>query len=315
MRPVDPALMDEETPVTTVLRDLNKLNTFVRVAQWQSFTKAAAELRTGPSVVSKRMKELEGSLGFSVLTRSTHGLALTDAGRGLFHQCLEILAKLDNFVTERRNIETGPFGTLRIQATTDYSRSILAPVITKFVAKHPGVRVHLSVVPDNFVSAESGFDIIVSGHKPSLPGVVAHDLGPIRHVICGSPEYFRRFGRPKSPQDLRRHNCLADLYSGPKRWPFRNSGRPLLVEVKGSLSSNSGAVLIRMALEGSGIIRVPLHTAQKEIADKNLDVIFKNVALSPERMSAYYVRAKRLPAKTADFISFLKTSLRLEVKN
>jgi DNA-binding transcriptional LysR family regulator len=292
---------------------LNKLNTFVRVAQCQSFTKAAAELRTRPSVVSKRMKELEESLGFSVLNRSTHGLALTEAGRGLFQQCLEILAKLDHYVTERRNIETGPFGTLRIQATSDYSRFILAPLTTQFVEQHPGVRVHLSVVPDNFISAESGFDVIVSGQKPSLPGIVAHDLGAIRHVICGSPQYFRKFGRPKTPQDLREHNCLADLYSGPKSWPFRNSPRPLLVEVKGSLSSNSSAVLIRMALNGSGIIRVPLHAVQKEITDKKLDVIFKNVALSPERISAYCARVKRLPAKTADFISFLKTSLRHHV--
>jgi DNA-binding transcriptional LysR family regulator len=302
--------MAREMPVTTVLRDLNKLNTFVRVAQCQSFTKAAAELRTRPSVVSKRMKELEESLGFSVLNRSTHGLALTEAGRGLFQQCLEILAKLDHYVTERRNIETGPFGTLRIQATSDYSRFILAPLTTKFVEQHPGVRVHLSVVPENLISAEDGFDIIVSSHKPSLPGVVAHDLGAIHHVICGSPQYFRKFGQPKTPQDLREHNCLADLYSGPKSWPFRNSPRPLLVEVKGSLSSNSSAVLIRMALDGSGIIRVPLHAVRKEITDKKLDVIFKNVSLSPERMSAYCARVKRLPAKTADFISFLKTSLR-----
>jgi DNA-binding transcriptional LysR family regulator len=300
-------------PVTAVLRDLNKLNTFVRVAQCQSFTKAAAELRTRPSVVSKRMKELEASLGFSVLNRSTHGLALTEAGRGLFQHCLEILAKLNHYVTERRNIETGPFGTLRIQATSDYSRFILAPLTTKFVEQHPGVRVHLSVVPENLISAEDVFDIIVSSHKPSLPGVVAHDLGTIRHVICGSPQYFRTFGRPKTPQDLREHNCLADLYSGPKSWPFRNSPRPLLVEVKGSLSSNSSAVLIRMALNGSGIIRVPLHAVQEEIADKKLDVIFKNVSLSPERMSAYCARVKRLPAKTADFISFLKTSVRHHV--
>ena len=305
--------MAREMPVTAVLRDLNKLNTFVRVAQCRSFTKAAAELRTRPSVVSKRMKELEESLGFSVLNRSTHGLVLTEAGRGLFQQCLEILAKLDHYVTERRNIETGPFGTLRVQATSDYSRFILAPLATQFVEQHPGVRVHLSVVPENLIAAEDGFDIIVSSHKPSLPGVVAHDLGAIRHVICGSPQYFRKFGRPKTPQDLREHNCLADLYSGPKSWPFRNSPRPLLVEVKGSLSSNSSAVLIRMALNGSGIIRVPHHAVQKEIADKQLDVIFKNVSLSPERMAAYCARVKRLPAKTADFISFLKTSLRHHV--
>jgi DNA-binding transcriptional LysR family regulator len=89
-------------PFTAVLRDLNKLNTFVRVAQRRSFTKAAAELRTTPSVVSKRMKELEESLGFSLLNRSTHGLVLTEAGEGLFQQCLEMLARLDDYVTERR---------------------------------------------------------------------------------------------------------------------------------------------------------------------------------------------------------------------
>jgi DNA-binding transcriptional LysR family regulator len=297
-------------PLTAALRDLNKLNTFVRVAQRRSFTKAAAELRTRPSVISKRVKELEEALGFSLLNRSTHGLILTDAGEGLFQQCLEMIAKLDEYVTERRNIEIGPFGTLRVQATNDYARCIIAPLTTKFVKKWPGVRVHLSVVPENFSSAEDGFDVIVSSQKPSLPSFVARDLGAIPHVICGSPAYFRKFGRPKTPQDLRTHNCLADLYSGPRSWPFRNSARPLLVEVKGSLSSNSNAVLMQMALNGSGIIRVPLHAVKAEIATKRLEVVLKNVALSPERMSAYYARIKPLPAKTADFVDFLATSLR-----
>jgi DNA-binding transcriptional LysR family regulator len=301
-------------PFTAVLRDLNKLNTFVRVAQRRSFTKAAAELRTTPSVISKRMKELEQSLGFSLLNRSTHGLALTDAGEGLFQQCLEMLGKLDDYVTETRNLETGPFGTLRVQATSGYARFILAPLTAKFVQKRPGVRVHLSVVPENFNSAEDTFDIVVSTQKPSLPGIVAHDLGAIRHVICASPDYFRRFGRPATPQDLQAHNCLADLYSGPRSWPFRNSSRPLLVEVKGSLSSNSIAVLIQMALDGCGIIRVPLHAVKTEIAGKRLDVIFKSVSLSPERMCAYYAKVKPLPAKTSDFVDFLETSLRLSAR-
>ena len=294
---------------TAALRDLNKLNTFVRVAQRRSFTKAAAELRTRPSVISKRMKELEESLGFSLVNRSTHGLVLTDAGEGLFQHCLEMLEKLDDYVTERRNTETGPFGTLRVQATSDYARFILAPATIKFAKKRLGVRVHLSVVPDSFISAEDGFDVIVSSQKPSLPGVVARDLGVIPQVICASPDYFRRFGRPKTPQDLREHNCLADLYSGPKSWPFQNSSRRLLVEVKGSLSSNDNTVLIQMALKGCGIIRVPLHAVNTEIAERKLDVILKEVSLSPERMCAYYSKVKRLPAKTADFITFLATSI------
>jgi DNA-binding transcriptional LysR family regulator len=293
-----------------VLRDLNKLNTFVRVAERRSFTRAAAELRTKPSVISKRVKELEQALGFSLFNRSTHGLVLTDAGEGLFRQCVDMLTRLDEYVTERRNIETGPFGTLRVQATSSYARSILAPLATRFVENRPGLRVHLSAVPEHFTTVEDGFDVIVSSHKPAVPGLVAHDLGTIRHVICGAPDYFRRVGRPKRPQDLKDHNCLADLYSGPKSWPFRSGARTLLVEVKGSLSSNSNAVLIRMALAGSGIIRVPLHAVERHIADGRLETLFNSAALSPERMAAYYARQKTLPAKTADFIRFLATALR-----
>ena len=295
---------------TAALRDLNKLNTFVRVAQRRSFTKAAAELRTTPSVVSKRMKELEESLGFSLVNRSTHGVVLTDAGEGLFQECIEMLAKLDDYVTDRRNIETGPFGTLRVQAAGDYARFVLAPLTVKFAKDRPGLRIHLSVVADNAISTEDGYDVIVGSQKPSLPGIVGRDLGAVRHVICASPAYFRKFGRPKAPQELRQHNCLADLYAGPRSWPFRNSPRPLLVEVKGSLSSNSNAVLIEMALRGCGIIRAPLHAVTTEIAEGKLDVIFKNAALSPERMCAYHAKAKRLPAKTAEFIDFLEKSLR-----
>ena len=296
-------------PLTAVLRDLNKLNTFVRVAQRGSFTQAATELRTRPSVVSKRMKELEAELGFRLINRSTHGLALTDAGEGLFAHCLQMLGELDDYVIERRNLETGPFGTLRVQVTNDYARAVLAPLTLKFVARHPRIRVQLAVVPDNFTSAEDGVDVIVSSRKPTVPGVVGHDLGAVRHVICASPGYFRKYGRPKTPQDLREHNCLVDPFSAAKAWPFRTATRPLLVEVKGSVASNSGAVQVELALRHCGIARVPLHAVRSEIAARRLEVIFKSSTLSPERMGAYVARSKRLPAKTANFIEFLKSEV------
>ena len=297
---------------TAALRDLNKLNTFVRVAQRRSFTSAAAELRTRPSVVSKRMKELEDDLGFRLINRSTHGLALTDAGEGLFQHCLQMLGELDDYVIERRNLEAGPYGMLRVQVTGDFARAILAPLALRFVAKHPRIRIQLAVVPDNFTAAEDGVDVIVSSRKPTVPGVVGHDLGPVRHVICGSPRYFQKFGRPKAPQDLRAHNCLVDPLAAAKAWPFRNAARPLLVEVKGSMSSNSAAVRVALALQHCGITRVPFHAVGGEIAARRLQVIFKASTLSPERMGAYVAKSKRLPAKTENFIAFLESMLARE---
>jgi DNA-binding transcriptional LysR family regulator len=294
---------------TAALRDLNKLNTFVRVAQRRSFTNAAAELRTRPSVVSKRIKELEDDLGFRLINRSTHGLALTEAGEGLFAHCLQMLGELDDYVIERRNLEAGPYGMLRVQVTSDFARTILAPLAIRFVAAHPRIRLQLAVVPDNFTAAEDGVDVIVSSRKPAVPGVVGHDLGPVRQVICASPRYLQKVGRPKTPQDLRAHNCLVDPLAPTKAWPFRTVARPLLVEVKGSLASNSAAVRVALAAEHCGITRVPFHAAAGDIAARRLEVIFKATTLSPERMGAYVAKSKRLPAKTATFIDFLKSTL------
>jgi DNA-binding transcriptional LysR family regulator len=198
---------------------------------------------------------------------------------------------------------------LRVQVTGDFARATLAPLAVRFVAKHPRIRIQLAVVPDNFTAAEDGVDIIVGSRKPAVPGVVGHDLGPVRHVICGSPRYFQKFGRPKTPQDLRAHNCLVDPLASAKAWPFRDGARPLLVEVKGSMSSNSAAVRVALALQHCGITRVPFHAAGDDIAARRLEVIFKASTLSPERMGAYVAKSKRLPAKTANFIDFLKFML------
>ena len=295
--------------LTAALRDLNKLNTFVRVGERLSFTKAAADLRTTPSVVSKHMKELEAVLGFSLLNRSTHGIVLTDAGEGLFQSCLQMLSTLDGYVVEARNLQTGPVGTLRVQATSDYARCVLAPVISEFAGRHPGLRIHLFAATDNSSSADDGFDVIVAGTKPSLPGLVDRDLGTIQHVVCASPDYFKRFGRPKKPEELREHNCLVNLSSASKGWPFKSASRQVVVGVKGALSANSHAVLIQIAVEGHGIIRAPRYAVKAELANKALEAIFEGTTLSPERMRAYFSKAKHLPAKTTDFVNFLRASV------
>ena len=295
--------------LTAALRDLNQLNAFVRVAERRSFTKAAADLRTTPSVISKHMKELEDALGFSLFNRSTHGIMLTDAGEGLFQNCLQMLAKLDDYVVDTRNLQKGPYGTLRIQTTSEYAEYVLTPLLPAFVRRCPGLRIHLSIATDNSDFAEEGFDVIVASKKPSLPGLIDCDLGGIRHVVCASPKYFQRFGRPKKPQDLREHRCLVNLLSTPKGWPFQGASRQFLVEVKGVLSSNSSAVLIQMALQGHGIIRVPHYAVKARLANKTLQALLQEMTLSPERLRAYFSKAKHLPAKTTDFIRFLQASI------
>jgi LysR family transcriptional regulator for bpeEF and oprC len=191
-------------PSLPTLRDLNKLNTFVRVAERRSFTQAARDLRTTPSVVSKHMSELEDALGFSLLNRSPHGVALTEAGTHLLESCLQLLASLDEFVVETRNVQTGPFGSLRLHATTGYARWIIAPLIPDFLRRYPNIRVDL-VTETLSREVETGSDVIVASSKPALPGLVEKDIGPIPHVVCASPKYFL------STENRRSRTIYADI--------------------------------------------------------------------------------------------------------
>ena len=297
-------------PAMPTLRDLNKLNTFVRVAERRSFTKAARDLRTTPSVVSKHMSELEDSLGFALLNRSPHGVALTDAGKHLLDTCLQLMENLDGFVVETRNVQAGPYGSLRIHATTVYARWILAPLMPEFIRRYPQLRVDLITELLSQDPVEDGCDVIVASTKPAAPGLVERDIGPIEHVVCASPGYFRKHGTPREPQDLREHNCLADSSFTPRRWAFKKNGREIVVEVKGSFSSNSPAILTQVALQDIGVIKVPRSTVRAELAGGKLQAIFEDITYSRERMRAYYSKTKFLPAKTTAFLDFLQEAFR-----
>ena len=295
---------------TAALKDLNKLNTFVRVAERRSFTKAAADLRTTPSVVSNRMKELEDSLGFRLLNRSTHGVVLTAAGEGLLRHCQAMLSAIESYVIVARNIHAGPIGTLRIQSTSNYARWILAPLIREFAAKYPTLKVHLSSVPDDCTLVEDGIDVAVATRRLSAPGLVSEELAGNPYVVCASATYLATAGAPTEPQDLRQHNCLINFFSGPNEWPFKVGGRMEMVPVSGSLSSNSYAVLIELALGGCGIVRVPRHAVVDELQDGRLEPLLDKKVVSQERIVVCYSKDKNLPAKTAEFVDFLKASFR-----
>src|SRR5262249_44867058 len=160
-----------------------------------------------------------------------------------------------------------------------------------------GLRIHMFSAPESENVVDEGYDVIITGKKPSLPGLTDSDLGHIRHVVCASPKYFERNGRPRKPQDLTEHSCLTHL-SAPKGWPFQTGARPFHVDVKGAFSANSAAALIEMAAQGFGIVRVPHFAVKARLANKTLQAIFTEQTLSPERVRAYYSKAKHLPAKT-----------------
>ena len=254
------------------------------------------------------MTDLESELGFALLNRSTHGVVLTKEGEGLLGNCLDTFAALDGYIVNTRNHKAGPHGSLHVKATTEYGHSIVAPLISEFMRKYPKLRVQLVLKAGNMNSLEDGCDVIVATRKPEGPGLVGRDIGQIQQVICAAPRYFRYHGKPASPLQLREHNCLVNSLAAATKWAFRSGSKDIFVNVKGTFSSNSSAALIRVALEGVGIIRVPRHAVKKELATGKLQALFRDITQSNEQLRAYFSKSRNLPAKVTEFVKFLQTS-------
>lgn len=297
------------------MEDLNKIQTFICVAEERSFTMAARKLHMTPSAVSKQITDLEAKLGFSLLNRSTRGVALTDAGEKLFEQSAQALDDLHAAVTAAREMQGAPQGVLRLHVVTGYAQWVLAPLLSRFMARYPTLHLEVTTNTPALSLVKARADLVISGKTLPDPGVAHRDLGPVPYVVCAAPAYFRQHGKPERPEDLADHNCLIHTVFAPKAWPFTVGSRHMTVRVNGTLSSSSSEVLLQAALQGAGIVRLADYTVAAEIAAGRLEVIFEGMTRTIHHMRAYFPAGRDLPAKTTAFLDFIAAELTPSPRN
>ena len=288
------------------MQDLNKLQTFVRVAALGSFTLAARELQISPSAVSKQVQQLEKSLSISLLNRSTRGVSLTEAGTDFYHRCVGALGSIEDAVNHAQSLHTEPKGTLRLHIVSGFAQRELAPAIVAFMHENPGIGMELVTHTPALSLVESGADIIISGKTLPDPGASWRELGLVEYVVCASPGYLREKGVPNRPEQLRDYNCLSHTLFNPREWPFRIGAREKLVRVQGSFKSNNSEVLAQLALGGVGIVRVPLYVVRDEIRTGRLKMLFEGMIPSRQLMRVYFPSHVNLAEKAKIFLNFLE---------
>jgi DNA-binding transcriptional LysR family regulator len=291
------------------MEDLNKIQTFVCVAEERSFTVAARKLHMTPSAVSKQITDLEAKLGLTLLNRSTRGVALTDAGEKLFEQGAQALEDLNAAVTAARDLQGAPQGMLRLHVVTGYAQWVLAPLLARFMARYPTLHLEVTTNTPALSLVKARADLVISGKTLPDPGVAYRDLGPVPYVVCAAPDYFHRHGKPARPEDLADHNCLIHTVFAPKTWPFTVDSRQVSVRVRGTLSSSSSEVLLQAALQGVGIARLADYTVAADLTAGRLKPILEGMTRTIHHMRAYFPAGRDLPAKTTAFLDFLTAEL------
>ena len=285
-----------------------ELSTFVDVADRGSFAAAAAEEGVTPAIVGRRIDALEKRLGARLLHRSTRRLALTEDGGVFLEHCRRVLADVE--VAERAVSATRhtAIGHLVVSAPAGFGRRHVAPHGPAFIRAHPQVRLSFNLSDRVVDLSREGYDLAIRIGGALDANCVAIKLAANRRVVCGTPAYFRRHGRPKTLDDLARHNCLAFNAQGGQQqgWLFRKGGRAVNVKVAGNLDCSDGELLHRWAVEGLGLAWRSTWEIAPELERNELVTVLDDYALPSYDIHAVYPQQRHVPARLKLFVDCLK---------
>ncbi len=279
---------------------------FVRVVEDKGFSSAALALGLSKSAVSKHIAALENRLGVRLLNRTTRRLSLTDAGTAYFERAQKIVAEAEEADREVAMHQTTPRGQLRVNAPMSFGIRHISPAIPEFQARHPEVLIDLSLNDRMVDLVDEGYDLAVRIMRLSDSSLVARKLAPFRRVICASPSYFQKHGRPAHPSDLKSHNCLIyTLTSSPEEWRLQGGKGVETVRVTGNLRSNNGDVIREALLAGVGIAPMPTFLVGEDLRQGKLEVALEEWSDSQVSINAVYPHGRLLQPKVRAFIDFL----------
>jgi len=233
--------------------DLDDLRTFVEVADAGGVSPGARRLGISKSIVSRRLARLEEALGVQLLSRTTRGAALTEAGKSFREHAARIMSEI-NTAQEAISPEGDVRGLLRVAAPLSFGPTHLAPVLAELARRHPLLHVH-AAYSDRFVDlVGEGFDVAVRlGILPDS-NLVARRICAIHGKFVVSPDYLAAHGAPQTPDDLLSHEALMQ---GTESWRLVDRGRPIVLRPRGRFKADNGAALLAAALAGLGVAALP----------------------------------------------------------
>ncbi|ALM52396.1 LysR family transcriptional regulator [Halomonas huangheensis] len=292
------------------------LRLFVRVAATGSFAAAARQHGLPASSVSRHIAALEKALGQRLLYRHTRAVRLTEVGEQYYQTVREVLDTLDIATEQVQGAATEPRGLLRINAPVAFGRLHVAPRLAAFQARYPDIETELTLTDAFIDPVQEGVDIVLRVGVLRDSSLVARKLADQHFVACASPAYIAEHGRPRTPEELRLHNCLVYKGSrGVQRWYFRDPNSHLFRshEVRGNLRSNNAESLREAALQGQGIILFPTWLIHDDISGQRLTSVLEEWEASgepePQGIHAIFPENRLRSSKVAAFLTHLQQAI------
>jgi LysR family transcriptional regulator, transcriptional activator for dmlA len=290
------------------------LGFFSALAAAGSLSGAARELGITTPAVSKRLAQMESRLKLTLVNRTTRRMSLTPEGELYLQSARRILAEIDDMAELLGVAKATPQGLLRVNATLGFGRSQIAPLISRFVRKHPQVEVQLQLSVDPPPLTEDAFDVCIRFGAPPDARVIARRIAPNRRLLCASPAYLARHGEPKLPKDLARHNCIGirqgqEAYGVWRLSSGRGGGTQEAVRVRGNLTTNDGEIAVKWALDGHGILMRAEWDIARYMASGRLVQVLPQYRTPDADIYAVVPQRHQSSARVRAFVEFVAASL------
>ena len=293
--------------------EINDLAAFIAVARAGGFRDAARSSGVSASGLSVAVRRLESKLGVRLLNRTTRSVAPTEAGARLIERLTPVLSEMEAALDVLNAFRDRPAGTLKLNVPANVARSVLAPIVARFLKTYPDVRVEV-MVEDSFVDLlAAGCDAGIRYEERLEQDMIAIPIGPrVQRLAAGaSPAYLATRGRPQHPRDLLSHACLRGQFSGgaQQAWEFERAGELIRVDPPGPLLVRPGAamdLLINTAIAGLGIVRIFEEMLRPHFDQGVLEPVLESWWQSFSGPFLYYPGRRHLPAPLRAFVDFIK---------
>jgi DNA-binding transcriptional LysR family regulator len=255
-----------------------EMSILARVVDRGSFAAAAVDFGLSPSAVSKLVTRLESRLGVRLLNRTTRRLALTAEGEVFLDRSRKILDAIEAAESEIASGRRVAQGRLRVHAFPTFAVDHLSAVLPDFLARYPRITFEFLVTNRVIDLVDDNIDIALRVGPLGESTFVARKIADLTQVVCASPAYLARHGTPTHPRDLAQHACLTLSHvPNSRRWSFDVRGEAMQIEVNGPVTADSAHMLLRLAINGAGIVRFGDIIVAQAIQDGRLIPVLESL--------------------------------------
>lgn len=287
---------------------IENMRAFLTITRLRSFVAAAEALNITPSVVTKRVAQLERIMHAKLLSRSTRKVTLTPEGEHHLARIAAAVAAHDQTISAVRKGVGILEGPIRIKVPTSFGALRLNRQLRHFARQHPGIQLEILLMDAPLNPVTEDIDVAITAFPASFDGVADEFLWSVKRVLVAHPDYLDHNEPLTHPRQLERHECIVYQPTG-SSWSFLNTAGITTVNVPARLSSNDMALLLEAALDGEGIALLSRWLVQSHLDEGALQLVMPEFPV-PDLWFKAMVPVHRLSVpRIASLLAFLRSEV------